>query len=94
MMAELDYICFKFQNFCEIKTQCLKDRELFVDPEFTSEVALGGDKDVESEPEKNPCVNLEEQCKENSPGNEENYLKCSPIRRVPKYYEINQRLKY
>ena len=79
-----DIVCFKFQNFADIKSQCLKERQLFVDPEFTYETALGEDTAVESEPEKNASVNLEGQCKEKSSENEECSPHSSSVKRVPR----------
>ena len=82
MMTEPNFVCFKFQNYADIKSQCLKERQLFVDSEFTSEVALEGHKDIESEPEKKP----EEPCEEDkSSENDKDSQQSSPIRRVPKY---------
>ena len=73
---------FKSQQFHEIKSKCLKQRQLFVDPEFTSEIALGDGDTIDSEPEKNICSNSDEQCKESTPENEESTPPSSPVRRV------------
>jgi len=88
MMTEQNFVCFKFQNYADIKSQCLKERQLFVDSEFTSEVALEGHKDIESEPEKNP----KEPCEEDkSSENDKDSQQSSPIRRVPKCLPLSIR---
>ena len=83
-MAYQADIYFKSQIFNDIKSKCLKERQLFIDPLFNSEIALGNNDTVESEPEKNLSVNLEEQCRDKSTENEENTEPSSTVRRVPR----------
>jgi hypothetical protein len=81
-MAQIVDTYFKSQQFHDIKSNCLKERQLFVDPEFTSVIALGDGDTIESEPEKKPHNNSEEQCKDKTSEIEESTSSSSPVRRV------------
>ena len=70
-MIEISIISFKSQCFSEIKSKCLRERQLFVDPEFTHDVAVS-DGIIDNEPEKTIGSNSNDQ------GMDENseYEKC------------------
>eukprot|EP00091_Calanus_sinicus_P006347 TRINITY_DN16974_c0_g1_i1.p1 TRINITY_DN16974_c0_g1~~TRINITY_DN16974_c0_g1_i1.p1 ORF type:complete len:177 (-),score=30.87 TRINITY_DN16974_c0_g1_i1:398-928(-) len=90
-MAQVLDTYFKSQKYHEIKSQCLKERQLFVDPEFSSEVALGDGDIIDSEPDKNPHSNSEEQYKDKTSEIVESTSSSSPVRRVKRCLPLSMR---
>ena len=73
---------FKSQVFDRIKSQCLQERQLFVDPEFSSNTALGVGDIIDSEPEKICHKDSEDANKEEALKSEENKSITSSVKRV------------
>jgi len=90
-MAQILDTYFKSQQFHEIKTKCLKERQLFVDPEFSSEIALGDGDTIDSEPEKNPHSSSEEECKDKTSEIAGSTSSSSPVRRVKRCLPLSVR---
>eukprot|EP00092_Neocalanus_flemingeri_P033740 GFUD01036680.1.p1 GENE.GFUD01036680.1~~GFUD01036680.1.p1 ORF type:complete len:674 (-),score=191.30 GFUD01036680.1:1011-3032(-) len=81
---------FKSQVFDEIKLQCLQERQLFVDPEFTTDIALGFGDIVDSEAG-NICNQDDEDKKDDTSKNEENKVSSLSVRRIQRSLPLSLR---